>query len=140
MYLVFTQDRRGQLQRRTLVGVEEVLKKWRIHIVVRHIPKQRINDRVGNVGVSAPTGNRQTQAAPALVSGITTNTCSGKGQGPRPRDMCGHAQPENPQAQDGQLLRGRPRVPPVRRPRAHRGGCRDACHRHQHQEGAEDKM
>ena len=58
MYLVFTQDRRGQLQRRTLVGVEEVLKKWRIHIVVRHIPKQRINDRVGNVGVSAPTADR----------------------------------------------------------------------------------
>ena len=60
-------------------------------------------------------------------------------QGPRPRDVRGHAQPENPQAQDGQLLpRGRPRALPARRPRARRGGSRDVRHRHQHQEGAED--
>lgn len=39
-------------------------------------------DRVGYVGVSAPTVNRQTQAAPVLESGIATNTGSGKGQGP----------------------------------------------------------
>ena len=30
------------------------------------------NDRVGNVGVSAPTADRQTQAAPVLESGIAT--------------------------------------------------------------------
>ena len=29
-------------------------------------------DRVGNVGVSAPTADRQTQAAPVLESGIAT--------------------------------------------------------------------
>ena len=29
-------------------------------------------DRVGNVGVSAPTDDRQTQAAPVLESGIAT--------------------------------------------------------------------
>ena len=39
-------------------------------------------DRIGYVGVSAPTANRQTQAAPVLEPGITTNTSSGKGQGP----------------------------------------------------------
>ena len=30
------------------------------------------SDRVGNVGVSAPTADRQTQAAPVLESGIAT--------------------------------------------------------------------
>lgn len=30
------------------------------------------DDRVGNVGVSAPTADRQTQAAPVLESGIAT--------------------------------------------------------------------
>ena len=32
----------------------------------------RHSDRVGNVGVSAPTADRQTQAAPVLESGIAT--------------------------------------------------------------------
>ena len=36
------------------------------------IYKIRIADRVGNVGVSAPTADRQTQAAPVLESGIAT--------------------------------------------------------------------
>ena len=31
-----------------------------------------LRDRVGNVGVSAPTADRQTQAAPVLESGIAT--------------------------------------------------------------------
>jgi len=31
-----------------------------------------VSDRVGNVGVSAPTADRQTQAAPVLESGIAT--------------------------------------------------------------------
>ena len=31
-----------------------------------------VEDRVGNVGVSAPTADRQTQAAPVLESGIAT--------------------------------------------------------------------
>ena len=31
-----------------------------------------VADRVGNVGVSAPTADRQTQAAPVLESGIAT--------------------------------------------------------------------
>lgn len=40
--------------------------------------------------------------------------------------MRGYAQPEGPSTLDGRLLpRGRPRAPPVRRPRARRGGGRD---------------
>ena len=34
--------------------------------------KQLTADRVGNVGVSAPTADRQTQAVPVLESGIAT--------------------------------------------------------------------
>lgn len=50
MYRVFTQDCCAQLQRRTLNGVEEVLKKRCVHVVVVHVPKQRINreERLGN--------------------------------------------------------------------------------------------
>lgn len=45
-------------------------------------PLVSASDRVGNIGVSVPTVNRQTQAAPIQESGITTNTGSGKEQGP----------------------------------------------------------
>lgn len=50
IYRVFTQDRRARLQRRTLNGVEEVLKKRGVHVVVVHVPKQRIDcqKRLGN--------------------------------------------------------------------------------------------
>ena len=43
IYRVFTQDRRGQFHRRTLNGVEEVLKKRCVYVVVIHVPKQRID-------------------------------------------------------------------------------------------------
>lgn len=43
MYRVFAEDRRGQFHRRTLNGVEEVLKKRYVHVVVVHVPKQRID-------------------------------------------------------------------------------------------------
>lgn len=50
LHRVFTQDCRAQLQRRTLNGVEEVLKKRCVHVVVVHVPKQRINyeERLSN--------------------------------------------------------------------------------------------
>lgn len=50
LHRVFTQDRRGQLQRRTLNGVKEVLKERCVHVVVIHVPKQHINheERLGN--------------------------------------------------------------------------------------------
>ena len=47
-------------------------------VIVRDVSKRMgkndvlRNDRVGNVGVSAPTADRQTQAAPVLESGIAT--------------------------------------------------------------------
>lgn len=46
MYRVFTQDRRGQFHRRTLNGIEEVLKKRCVHVVVVHVPKQRIECQI----------------------------------------------------------------------------------------------
>ena len=47
---VFAQDCRAQLQRRTLNGVEAVLKKRCVHVVVVRVPKQRIDcqKRLGN--------------------------------------------------------------------------------------------
>lgn len=50
MYRVFAQDCSARLQRRTLNGVEEVLKKRGVHVVVVHVPKQRIDcqKRLGN--------------------------------------------------------------------------------------------
>lgn len=50
MYRVFAQDCRAQLQHRTLYDVEEVLKKRCVHVVVVHVPKQRIDcqKRLGN--------------------------------------------------------------------------------------------
>ena len=50
MHRVFAEDRRGQFHRRTLNGVEEVLKKRYVHVVVVHVPKQRIDcqKRLGN--------------------------------------------------------------------------------------------
>ena len=45
----------------TLAFLEEDNHRW-----------QLVDDRVGNVGVSAPTADRQTQAAPVLESGIAT--------------------------------------------------------------------
>lgn len=50
MYRVFAQDCRGQFHRRTLNGVEEVLKKRCVHVIVIHVPKQRIDcqKRLGN--------------------------------------------------------------------------------------------
>ena len=36
------------------------------------VSRDTVIDRVGNVGVSAPTADRQTQAAPVLESGIAT--------------------------------------------------------------------
>lgn len=41
---------------------------WMVEIISR----LSFDDRVGNVGVSAPTADRQTQAAPVLESGIAT--------------------------------------------------------------------
>lgn len=46
------------------------------------IPRNNTTDSNGNVGASASTVNRQTQAAPVPESEITTNTGSGKGLGP----------------------------------------------------------
>lgn len=51
MYRVFAQDCSARLQRRTLNVVEEVLKKRGVHVVVVHVPKQRIDcqKRLGNL-------------------------------------------------------------------------------------------
>ena len=46
------------------------------------MPRNNTTDSIGNVGASASTVNRQTQAAPVLESEITTNAGSEKGQGP----------------------------------------------------------
>ena len=50
LHRVFAQDCCAQLQRRSLNGVEEVLKKRCVHVVVVHVPKQCINreERLGN--------------------------------------------------------------------------------------------
>ena len=45
---------------------------FRVRLVGGRVPLRRFADRVGNVGVSAPTADRQTQAAPVLESGIAT--------------------------------------------------------------------
>lgn len=45
-----------------------------MHVMCDVLAKRHFGngDRVGNVGVSAPTADRQTQAAPVLESGIAT--------------------------------------------------------------------
>lgn len=41
-------------------------------VAYKGVADDLLADRVGNVGVSAPTADRQTQAAPVLESGIAT--------------------------------------------------------------------